>query len=144
MAQTERSSFKLHSLAQMRWTAAKYVNGTTGYILTYTRYVCGSVTDNSTWVCIGYRIYSLWRFIAANITITDSWHNNSQLIQTEWSHSTYYCNSPKHWLPPSVIHCEHCTLLIPKTHWFRRLTGDDYLTHWRRLTNSFRCQRLTN
>jgi hypothetical protein len=27
---------------------------------------------------------------------------------------------------------------------FQTLTGDDSLTHWRRLTNSFRCQRLTN
>jgi hypothetical protein len=26
----------------------------------------------------------------------------------------------------------------------RRLTGDDSLTHWCRLTNPFRCQRLTN
>jgi hypothetical protein len=29
-------------------------------IVTYTGYVCGSVTNNSTWVRIGYRIYSLW------------------------------------------------------------------------------------
>jgi hypothetical protein len=27
--------------------------------------VYGSVTSNNTWVRIGYRIYSLWRFIAA-------------------------------------------------------------------------------
>jgi hypothetical protein len=32
--------------------------------------VCGSVTNNNTWIRIGYRIYSLWRFIAAQITIT--------------------------------------------------------------------------
>jgi hypothetical protein len=31
--------------------------------------MCGSVTDNSTWIRIGYRIYSLWRFTAAHITI---------------------------------------------------------------------------
>jgi hypothetical protein len=31
--------------------------------------LCGSVTNNSTWVRIGYRIYSLWRFTAAHITI---------------------------------------------------------------------------
>jgi hypothetical protein len=30
----------------------------------------GSVTNNSTWVRIGYRIYSPWRFTAAHITIT--------------------------------------------------------------------------
>jgi hypothetical protein len=39
-------------------------------IVTYTGYVCGSVTSNNTWVRIGYRIYSLWRFTAAHITIT--------------------------------------------------------------------------
>jgi hypothetical protein len=33
--------------------------------------MCGSVTNNSTWIRIGYWIYSLWRFIAAHITITD-------------------------------------------------------------------------
>jgi hypothetical protein len=38
-------------------------------IVTYTRCVCGSVTNNSTWVRIGYRIYSLWRFTAAHVTI---------------------------------------------------------------------------
>jgi hypothetical protein len=32
----------------------------------------GSVTNNSTWVRIGYRIYSLWRFTAAHITITEN------------------------------------------------------------------------
>jgi hypothetical protein len=64
------------------------------HIVTYTIYVCGSVTNNSTTrVRIGSRIYSLWRFTAAHITITDSWHNNSQLIHAEWSHSTNYCNS---------------------------------------------------
>jgi hypothetical protein len=39
-------------------------------IVTYTRHMCGSVTNNSTWIRIGYRVYSLWRFIAAHITIT--------------------------------------------------------------------------
>jgi hypothetical protein len=35
-------------------------------IVTYNRYVCGSVTNNSTTrVRIGYWIYSLWRFITA-------------------------------------------------------------------------------
>jgi hypothetical protein len=38
------------------------------YIVTYTG--CGSVTNNTTKVRIGYRIYSLWRFTAAHITIT--------------------------------------------------------------------------
>jgi hypothetical protein len=37
-------------------------------ILSRTR--VGSVTNNSTRVRIGYRIYSLWRFTAAHITIT--------------------------------------------------------------------------
>jgi hypothetical protein len=31
----------------------------------------GSMTNNTTRVRIGYRIYSLWRFTAAHITITD-------------------------------------------------------------------------
>jgi hypothetical protein len=40
-------------------------------IVTYTTAVCGSVTNNTTTkVRIGYQIYSLWRFIAAHITIT--------------------------------------------------------------------------
>jgi hypothetical protein len=81
--------------------------------------VCGSVTNNNTWVRIGYRIYSLWRFITTQITIINCWCNSSQLIQTEWSHFTNYCNSSKHWLPHSIIHCEHCALLIPETHWWR-------------------------
>jgi hypothetical protein len=35
--------------------------------------LCGSVTNNSTWVRIGYRIYSLWRFITSTqVTITVS------------------------------------------------------------------------
>jgi hypothetical protein len=34
-------------------------------IVTYTTGVCGSVTNNTTRVRIGYRIYSLWRFITA-------------------------------------------------------------------------------
>jgi hypothetical protein len=42
----------------------------------------GSVTNNSTWIRIGYRIYSLWRFTAAHNTIT-GWYNNSQL-NTRW------------------------------------------------------------
>jgi hypothetical protein len=50
-------------------------SGTMFHIVTYTRYVCGSVTNNSTWIRIGYRIYSLWRFITTQITIT------SQLTQ---------------------------------------------------------------
>jgi hypothetical protein len=33
---------------------------------------CGSVTNKSTWIRIGYRIYSLWRFTAAHITITEN------------------------------------------------------------------------
>jgi hypothetical protein len=37
----------------------------------------------TTWVRIGYRIYSQLRFIAAHITITSYWHNNSQL-NTRW------------------------------------------------------------
>jgi hypothetical protein len=34
----------------------------------------------------------------------------------EMKDATYNCNSSKHWLPPSISHCEHCTLLIPETH----------------------------
>jgi hypothetical protein len=40
------------------------------YCHVYRVCVCGSVTNNNTWIRIGYRIYSLWRFIAAQITIT--------------------------------------------------------------------------
>jgi hypothetical protein len=32
--------------------------------------LCGSVTNNSTWIRIGYRIYSLWRFITATTGYT--------------------------------------------------------------------------
>jgi hypothetical protein len=32
---------------------------------------CGSVTNNSTWVRIRYRIYSLWRFSDAHITVVE-------------------------------------------------------------------------
>jgi hypothetical protein len=31
----------------------------------------GSVTNNSTWIRIGYQIYSLWRFTPAHITVTE-------------------------------------------------------------------------
>jgi hypothetical protein len=42
-------------------------------VLSHIPRLCGGVTNNSTTrVRIGYRIYSLWRFIAAHITITDS------------------------------------------------------------------------
>jgi hypothetical protein len=60
--------------------------------------------------------------LLANATTTHNW------IQSEWSHSTYCWNSSKHWLPPSIIHFEHCTLLISNTHsrtnslWIQRLT----------------------
>jgi hypothetical protein len=40
------------------------------YILSRIPRLCGSVTNNSTWIRIGYRIYSLWRFITTQITIT--------------------------------------------------------------------------
>jgi hypothetical protein len=40
------------------------------YCHVYRVCVCGSVTNNNTWIRIGYRIYSLWRFITAQITIT--------------------------------------------------------------------------
>jgi hypothetical protein len=43
-----------------------YATGLTGkYCHVYRVCVCGSVTNNNTWIRIGYRIYSLWRFIAA-------------------------------------------------------------------------------
>jgi hypothetical protein len=41
-------------------------------IVTYTGYVCGSVTNNTTRVRIGYRIYSLWRFITTQVTIIET------------------------------------------------------------------------
>jgi hypothetical protein len=44
--------------------------------------LCGSVTNNSTWIRIGYRIYSLWRLTATHITITDYWHNSQ--LNTRW------------------------------------------------------------
>jgi hypothetical protein len=47
--------------------------------------------------------------------------NTIALTTATTTHLTYYCNSSKHWLPPSIIHCKHCTLQIPETHW-RRLT----------------------
>jgi hypothetical protein len=37
----------------------------TRYCHVYRVCVCGSVTNNNTWIRIGYRIYSLWRFITA-------------------------------------------------------------------------------
>jgi hypothetical protein len=43
------------------------------YILSHVPRLCGSVTNNSTTrVRIGYRIYSLWRFITTQITIIET------------------------------------------------------------------------
>jgi hypothetical protein len=53
------------------------------YIVTYTTDVCGSVTNNSMWIRIGYRIYSLWRFTAAHITITMNTSTRSSLDPTD-------------------------------------------------------------
>jgi hypothetical protein len=55
------------------------------YIITYARF--GSVTNNSTRVRIGYRIYSLWRLKLQQITVTEN-------ILTPA-------------LVASVTHCEH-------------------------------------
>jgi hypothetical protein len=54
----------------MPWRPIRFRDdeNSTFYIVTYTR--CG-VTNNTTRVRIGYRIYSLWRFTAATqVTIT--------------------------------------------------------------------------
>jgi hypothetical protein len=55
-------------------------------IVTYTGYVCGSVTNNTTRVGIGYRIYSLWRFITTQITITMRTTSHWSLLtpETNW------------------------------------------------------------
>jgi hypothetical protein len=50
--------------------------------------MCGSVTNNSTWIRIGYRIYSLWRFTAAHITITV---NTIALVASWISLTELYC-----------------------------------------------------
>jgi hypothetical protein len=73
------------------------------------------VTNNTTRVRIGYRIYSLWRFTAAHITVTE---NILTLA-----------------LAASITHCEHWTLLLPETNW-RRLTSK---ADGRGLTNSALC-----
>jgi hypothetical protein len=53
------------------------------HIVTYTGYVCGNVTNNSTTrVRIGYRIYSLWRFITTH---------RFQLLATDTITHNYYC-----------------------------------------------------
>jgi hypothetical protein len=56
--------------------------------------VC-SVTDNSTRVRIGYRIYSLWKLQLQQITVTE---NILTLA-----------------LVASITHWEHWTLLLPET-----------------------------
>jgi hypothetical protein len=50
--------------------------------------VCGSVTNNNTWVRIGYRIYSLWRSTTAHITII---MNTIALIASRVPLTELYC-----------------------------------------------------
>jgi hypothetical protein len=50
--------------------------------------MCGSVTNNSTWIRIGYGIYSLWRFTAAHITII---MNTIALIASQIPLTELYC-----------------------------------------------------
>jgi hypothetical protein len=68
------SNAYIRGRSKLKGTAPNYVN-----ILSRIPGLCGSVTNNSTWIRIGYRIYSLWTFITTQITITDYWHSNSQL-----------------------------------------------------------------
>jgi hypothetical protein len=58
------------------------------WTVTYTRYVCGSVTNNTTRVLIGYRINSLWRFQQQQITITA---NTLALVASQIPLTELYC-----------------------------------------------------
>jgi hypothetical protein len=69
----------------------------------------GSVTNNCTWVRIGYRIYSLWRFITAHITIL---MNTIALVASQ--------------IPLTELYWANVSL--------RGLTDKHFLTHWRGLT----------
>jgi hypothetical protein len=80
------------------------------YIYCHVYQVCGSMTNNSTWVRIGYRIYSLWRFTAAHITITMN---------------TIAFLAP--WIPLTELYCPDVSLRGLRL--LRRLTDDDSLTH---------------
>jgi hypothetical protein len=53
------------------------------YILSRVPRMGGSVTNNTTRVRIGYRIYSLWRFITTQITITMKLNTRSSLHPTD-------------------------------------------------------------
>jgi hypothetical protein len=56
----------LEDIGVARWILLNCIR----YILSHIPRMCG-VTNNTTRVRIGYRIYSLWRFTAAHVTITD-------------------------------------------------------------------------
>jgi hypothetical protein len=53
--------------------------------------VCGSVTNNNTWVRIGYRIYSLWKFQLQQITIIMNTMNTIALIASRVPLTELYC-----------------------------------------------------
>jgi hypothetical protein len=114
-------------------------------ILSRTSRLCGSVTNNSTWIRIGYRIYSLWRFTTAHITITSYWHNNTQLntrsmisldllLQLFWTLTSALYNSL--W----ALYSSDSGDSLMMTH---SRTGVDWLTPIPE-TDSFRFKRLTN
>jgi hypothetical protein len=90
------------------------------YILSRIPGMCGSVTNNSTRVRIGYRIYSLWRFITAT-----GYNYNEHYSTDSFSGPTDGTALRRR--------------LTSRTEYFllRRLTDDDdSLTHWRGLTRS--------
>jgi hypothetical protein len=59
-------------LCKMLTYMVKFMENNYNDTVMYTKWVvCSSVTNNSTWIRIGYRIYSPWRFTAAYNTITD-------------------------------------------------------------------------
>jgi hypothetical protein len=101
------------------------------YIVTYTGYVCGIVTNNSTWVRIGYRIYSLWDYncsrlqlhwqLAQRLTTKYTLNDLTRLITaTLRTLASAFYNSL--WAPYSSDSGDQLTTIS--------------LTHWRRLTCS--------
>jgi hypothetical protein len=102
---------------------------------------CGTVTNYSTWIRIGYQIYLLWRFISTHITITSFWHTSTKYTLNDLTRIITATLANRR-LPPTIIHFEHYTLLIPNTHsrnnslWIQRLT--DFI-HFQMLTNWLLC-----
>jgi hypothetical protein len=97
------------------------------YFVTYTTVVCGMCVTNN-------YVDSDW--------IPD-------LFTMEIYSCTHY-NYIEHYSPDSFSGSTDGTVLRRRLTWktdlfcFQTLTDDDSLAHWRRLTNSFRCRRLTN